>query len=299
MASDVLGRTNRVFPKLWLSLGVPEIASDIEPLIAAALESRAPIDVSTQPSLWGQHLRGQDPVLLVNGTAEYEHAADESHAADLVSAHIIQTLSSLGRETIDFYCLPVRRVVEEYQFNGVLQSLELARQEGHIRHLAVVSEGPGLATLGMWQFHDAFELLVVTRNHYDHAAYDTLMPVARERRVGVLTKKPLDWGFGLPFTSLPAPWQLKNLTQGMYGYSLAQAAIRDLIEDNPVLLGVRSAAEVSVAMRATEISRPQGLDSFLAPYREAFESESTWQSFLISSDPAERRSAQLRERAGR
>jgi hypothetical protein len=85
----------------------------------------------------------------------------------------------------------------------------------------------------------------------------------------------------------------------MYGYSLAQAAIRDLIEDNPVLLGVRSAAEVSIAMRAVDISQPQGLDSFLAPYREAFEAESTWQSFLMSSDPAERRSAQLRERAGR
>ena len=236
-------------------------------------------------------------MLLVNGTLEYEHAADESHAADLVSAHIIQTLSSLGRETIDFYCLPIRRVVEEYQFNGVLQSLELARQEGHIRHLAVLSEGPGLATLGMWQFHDAFELLIVTRNHYDHSAYDSLMPVARERRVGVVTKNPLDWGFGLPFTSLPAPWQLTNLTQGMYGYSLAQAAMRDLMEDNPVLVGVRTAEDVAIAMRAAEISRPQGLDSFLAPYREAFEAESTWQGFSLSSDPTERRSAQLRERS--
>jgi hypothetical protein len=266
-------------------------------MIAAVLSSGAPVELSSQPSLWGQHFRGKEPVMSVQGTPEYERASDEGHAADLVSAHIIQTLSSLGRETIDFYALPVRRVVEEYQFNGALQSLELAKQEGHIRHIALTSDGPGLATLGMWQFHDAFEVLFVPRNHYDHSAYDTLMPVARERRVGVVTTRPLDWGYGIPFTLLPAPWQLRNLTQGMYGYSLEQAAIRDLVEEAPVIVNVRSAIEVERAVAAATISQPTGLESFLEPFREAFESPETWEKFQISQDAGERRAAALRARA--
>ena len=269
----------------------------MDALTYAATQSDSVLDVTSQPSLWARYLRDATNPISVIGTLEYANAADERHATDLVSAHLIQTLSSLGRETIDFYFVPVRRVVEEYQFNGLLEALEMARQEGHIRHLALCCDGPGMAALGMWQFHDAFEVLLVPRNHHDQSAYECLAPVAKERRVGVVTSRPFNWGFGVPFTSLPAPWQLRNLTQGMYGFSLAQAALRDLLEDHPVMVGVRTAKEVELALAAPALARPEGLRAFLEPFLEAFESPGTWEAFAASTDSEERAAASRRARS--
>ena len=148
-------------------------------------------------------MRGDDSLFLTQmSTSGYERANDDRHAGDLIQAHLIETLSSIGREWIDVYFLRVRRAVDEAQLSGALEAMELARQEGHIRYLGIVCDGSSLATLGMWQFHDAFDLLLVPRNHYDDEAYRTLAPLARERRVGVVTSRPLNWGWGLPFTAL-------------------------------------------------------------------------------------------------
>jgi len=295
----VLGRTNRAFPPVWLSLALPREPDTAEAMAQAALESGAPIDITAQPALWGQHLRGHSPFLTCVGARDFEHANDEQHAFDLTSAHLIQTLSSLGRESLDTYFVPVRRAVEEYQINGVLQALETARHEGHITHFGVCCNGPALATLGMWQFHDAFELLLVPRNHHSQEAYKILAPMAKERRVGVVTSQPLNWGFGVPFVNLPAPWQLRNLAQSFYGCSLAQAAIADLAQDNPVMVGVRSVEEIRQAVAAATIKTPDGLQAYLEPYLEAFDANETWAAYATSLDPAERQSARKREMAQR
>ncbi len=61
-------------------------------------------------------------------------------------------------------------------------ALETARQEGHVRFLGIFCDGPPLATLGTWQFHDAFEVLLAPVGE----ALEMLEPLARERRVGVV-----------------------------------------------------------------------------------------------------------------
>lgn len=300
MPMNVLGRTNREFSPIWLSLSLPAPHCDseaLDTLTAAALESGSPIDISSQPALWGGRLRGSEATLTTLSTLEYANAVDEKHASDLVQAHLIETLSAIGRETIDIYFLRVRRAVEEFQISGVLQALEMARQEGHVRHIGLCCDGPALATLGLWQFHDAFEVVLLPRNHYDATVYDTLSPLARERRVGVVTSRPLNWGYGIPFTSLPALWRMGNLTRSFYQMSISQAVVADLTRENPVMVGVRSAKEVMEASQAPSMVRPEGLSSMLDEFRVAFDREETWQELLEHSDVRLRDAARRRQAA--
>lgn len=182
MSQKPLGRTNQVFPSVWLSLRTPNDVDQIDPLVATAIESELPIDVSAQPALWGGRVRGVERTFIASGVLDYARATDEKHACDLTQAHLIQTLSCLGRESLDFYLLRVRRAVEEFQIAGVMVALEMARQEGHLRFLGLLCDGPALASLGLWQFHDAFEVVVVGADD----AEKTLAPVASDRRVGLV-----------------------------------------------------------------------------------------------------------------
>jgi len=275
---------------------VPHGEGDLDGLVGAALASGAPIDVTSQPALWGGRMRGTEATLTCIGNSAFEDANDENHATDVVQAHLIETLSCIGREYWDIYYLRIRRAVEEYQLSGALQALELAKQEGHIRHIGLCCDGPSLAVLGAWQFHDAFETLLVPRNHYDTEAYDTLSPLAKERRVGVVTSKPLNWGYGLPFVDLAAQWRLQNLTEGLYGPSLGQAVVGEFAQQHPVMVGVRTVEEVQLAVEAPNVARPEGLAALLEPYVNAFESEEEWASLLTSDQPALRAAAQRRQR---
>lgn len=231
---------------------------------------------------------------MMIGGQTMERASDEHHAMDLTQAHLIETLSAIGRETIDFYFLRVRRAVEEHQINGALEALEHAKQEGHVKHIGIFGEGAGLSTLGTWQFHDAFEALLVSRNHFDSAKFDQLEPMAKERRVGVVTCHPLNWGFGLPFVALPDLWRLRNLTQSFYGMSLAQAVLNDLCHSHPVLVGVRNLEEVQAAVKSESVVVPDGLAAMLEPFKEAFGSDATWTALESHDEPWIRRCAQAR-----
>ena len=285
MADTLLGRTNRAFPPVWLSLSMPHAGGEaaIDALAASARGANVPLDISGNPALWGGRLRGDDSLFLTAiSTNGYERANDDRHAMDLVQAHLIETLSAIGREWIDVYFLRIRRAVDEAQLSGALEAMELARQEGHIRHLGIVCDGPSLATLGMWQFHDAFDLLLVPRNHHDDEAYRTLAPLARERRVGVVTSRPLNWGWGLPFTALQngemenEEWRGNStIHHPPSTISLAQAAIGEFAREHPVLVGVRTPREVEVALAAPE-AFVADLTTRLAPLRERFEAETTW-----------------------
>ncbi len=266
MAETLLGRTNRAFPPVWLSLSTPHEGGEValDALVDAAKAANVPLDISGSPALWGGRMRGDDSLFLTQlSTSGYERATDDRHAMDLIQAHLIETLSAIGRERIDVYFLRVRRAVDESQLSGALEAMELARQEGHIRYLGLCCDGSSLATLGMWQFHDAFDLVLVPRNHHDDEAYRTLAPLARERRVGLVTSRPLNWGWGLPFPAL-------DDTQ-----ELAQAAIGEFAREHPVLVGVRTPQEVAMALAAPEVV-VSDLASRLAPLRTRFETETTW-----------------------
>jgi hypothetical protein len=174
------GRTNQPFPRHWLALEVPQVSSEIDPLVAAALASGLPIDVTSQPGLWGGKMRGTDATLMCVSAADYERATDDRHAADLIQANLIEALSCIGREHFDLYFLRLRTRLSESVLNGVLEALEMARQEGHIRFLGLACDGPVDAILPQWQLHDAFEALLTA----DREATEVLGGMARQRRVG-------------------------------------------------------------------------------------------------------------------
>lgn len=287
VASGVFGRTNLEVPPVWLSLAVPHerVGDWREELVAAALAAQVPIDITSGPTLWGGAMRATDAFLTIAGNSDFERANDTTHAFDLLQAHLIQTLSSIGREHIDIYFLRVRRAVEEYQITGALEALEHAKQEGHIRFIGLYCDGPGLAALGTWQFHDAFEVLRVRRNHYDHDAFDTLEPMARERRVGIVTSDPLEWGYGMPFPLLP------NVDATLGG-----EAISDLAQRHPVLVNVRTVDEVRGAIAAGGTFPPADLPSRLAPLTAAWDDVRTWQSLADSTDGQVRGAVELRAR---
>ena len=180
--TPILGRTNRAWPGIWLQLSPPTDRESTADFLAAAVQAGVPLDVSVQPAYFGGQLRSDEYVSIVRGTLDYSRATDHDHAVHLVQAHLLESLSGLGRTVIDFYFLRVRDAVEEYQIAGAMEALEVARQDGHIRYLGILAEGPALATLGVWQFHDGFDVILIG----DDNAKQTLAPLALERRVGVI-----------------------------------------------------------------------------------------------------------------
>lgn len=190
MSSQFLGRTNRAFPPVWLSLGLAPGPAEIDwtpALVKEALAARTVLDISVNPGLWGGQMRGTDALLMARGNSDIENATDSRHAFDLTQAHLLQTLSAIGREQIDFYFLKIRRVLEEYQIEGALEALASAREEGHIAHLGIDAEGPGLAVLGVWQFHDAFEVAILPNPSERPQDFSMLASLGAERRVGLVS----------------------------------------------------------------------------------------------------------------
>jgi len=182
----LFGRTHRALPSRWLRLLVPDPTGDTaEDLLVAALDTGVPLDLSVLPAVWGAALRNhpfESPLLTVGGD-DIGRARDATQAADFVQAHLLQTLSCLGRERVDFYFIRIRGPLEEFQIAGALECLESARQDGHVGHLGLFADAAPLAVLGIWQFHDAFDALLV----HPGEGHDTLAPMARERRVGVVS----------------------------------------------------------------------------------------------------------------
>ncbi|MBX3117705.1 MAG: hypothetical protein KF784_01470 [Fimbriimonadaceae bacterium] len=299
MPSATLGRTNVAFPEVWLSLSPPYEPHEgwLDALVGSALEGGSPIDVSSQPGLWGGALRGKQACLMTIGDGDVVRSTEEAHATSLLQAHLIETLCALGRETIDFYFLRVREPLKEYQITGALAALENAKQEGHVRFIGLCADGEGLAAMSAWQFHDAFEAALIPRNPYDSSAYDAMKRLADERRVGVVTSRPLNWGYGLPFSALPSPWKLRNLTQSFYGLTIAQAVIASLAKENPVLVGVRTPKEVEMALEAPKNTLPDGLDAMLEPFLEAFDDDGVWEDIASDSRAWMRQAAQRRQKS--
>ncbi|HWD37930.1 MAG TPA: hypothetical protein VG944_03725 [Fimbriimonas sp.] len=174
---------------MWLSLFAPGRAEgtvDTEALALEAKNSGLPLDVSRATALWGGWLRGCEALTLMQiSGSDIEDAVDSKHASDLTQAHLIQTLSAIGREWIDFYFLRSRRALEEFQLSGVLEALEAARQEGHVRFFGLHCEGRAAASIANWQLHDAFEVVCIDGDSEQH---EELARIAAGRRVGVLKR---------------------------------------------------------------------------------------------------------------
>ncbi|MBS1720147.1 MAG: hypothetical protein JST35_06855 [Armatimonadetes bacterium] len=299
MEHQTLGRTNRAFPPIWLSPAAPQFAPKEgwrESLIEACVELGTVIDISKGPALWGSLLSNNAAHLMTLGGHEIENAVDDSHAANLIEANLIETLSAVGRDCLDFYFLQVRRRLEEFQINGALEALESARQEGHIKHLGLCVDGPALAILGVWQFHDAFDVVLIPRNHQESTDYEALAPLARERRVGIVTSKPLNWGYGMPFVRIPVPLKVALLSQGASPEALASSVLADLAKDHPVVVAVRSAEEARTAFAAPQQPMCPAFDEMIQSYRNSWNSDEEWDLLLRDPDPIVRKAAERRKR---
>ncbi|MCU0317081.1 MAG: hypothetical protein MUC92_10860 [Fimbriimonadaceae bacterium] len=191
----VFGRTNQVVPRFWYR---PELGGASPDELADAISgTRQPVvDFSGNQALWGHAFRGKDVRAMTTWGLDLETANSESHASDLLGAHLIQSLSAIHRTTIDFYFLRIRRTLEEYQLIGALETLEVAKQDGLVQSICLFADGPSIAVQGVWRFHDAFEALLIRRNPTKEGEFQGLEPLAKERRVGVLVTEGHVWPDG-------------------------------------------------------------------------------------------------------
>lgn len=127
-------------------------------------------------------MRGTDAILMALGSSDLERAQDEQQAHDLVQAHLIEVLSAIGREHLDFYFLRLRRPLQEFQISGALIALEACRQEGNVRFSGIAAED-SIAALGLLQLHDAFEAVIV-----DQSVGAPVKFLAKSRRMSVITR---------------------------------------------------------------------------------------------------------------
>jgi len=190
MSRVLLGRTNRyVFP-VWARgqlSGEGSAEERAARLFSALLESPIEtLDISPAIALWGRFLREhahQLQIAVVSPQNLLLQAPDARIAANLVQAHIIETLCAVGRTHIEYYFLALHDPPNETQLSGALEALELARQEGHIGAIGLAAYGKPLAILALWRMHDAFEVALLPDNS-EHR--QTLLPEARARRAGVV-----------------------------------------------------------------------------------------------------------------
>lgn len=186
------GRANEDYPFTWFRPTILGGEAEFAPLAEKLAQVGSVVDISLQPGLWGLHMIQSEVPLMVIGSKDAERGVDEKHAADLLQAHLIQSLSSARRNSLEFYFLSVSRAWNESQLVGALSVLEMARQEGHVKHLGLAVQGLPLAALGLWQLHDAFDAVVVQ----SQPAFEVLSPLARERRVPMVVLGNQDFSGG-------------------------------------------------------------------------------------------------------
>jgi len=181
--SGVFGRTNQVFPATWLRLiAAGRENADIAELAKAAQQAKTVIDISSNAALWGGFLRATTAPIMAVGPFDLSRAAGEQSAHDLVLAHLIETLSAVGRESIDFYFLRVDAPLRENQISGALIALEEARQESNVKFVGMAAYD-SMSAQTLFHFHDAFEAILLSKPSEQSA----LRLMAKERRVAIVS----------------------------------------------------------------------------------------------------------------
>ncbi len=268
----MLGRTNREYPSIWLRPHLGE-TEDLGPMMDALAEVDTVIDVTLMPGVLSR-LHGKK--LLYRGGTGIAGARTNNNAGDLMGAEIIEIVSSLAGQPLEFFVLRVREPLEDHQIEGALGALTSALEEGLVRHVALGFEGP--AAMPLWQLNDAFDMVLVTRNHRDESDYLAASAQARSRRVGVVADRVIEWDYGVTFTRLPSLWRLPNLSKGFYGTSVEQAVAARFAVDGPVIVGVRTKDDVDRYRGLLEgkVEIPVGIDAYVEPFVKAWDDPAEW-----------------------
>lgn len=177
-----IGRTNRVLPAFWFHFAEAAAGpEDALRMVKLAEEVSAVVFLSGRPGFWGETLRGFPGELMVSGGHYASMRPNEQAVRNEMEAELIQWLSALGRTQIDYFFLECAGPLETFQINGVLEVLEMARQDGLIRNLGLLARNP-YASLSLAQFNDAFDLY-----YFPHAEdSEVLAGLAESRRIDVL-----------------------------------------------------------------------------------------------------------------
>ncbi|MBL8059364.1 MAG: hypothetical protein JNK63_01465 [Chthonomonas sp.] len=182
---ELFGRTNIPVPPVWLSLREPESPSPgwAEALCEAAVSAKTIIDISQRPGLFGGLIAGKGSMVMAVGGGDCSRAPDAGWAKNFIEAKLVSVLSCLRQDHLDFFFLDYNGPWEEWQIDGALEAMESARQDGLIRFSGLSSSGNDLATAAMWNFHDAFDAVLMQRETY----FSEVSKIGAERRCGMVT----------------------------------------------------------------------------------------------------------------
>jgi len=224
--------TEQTFPAVWLRLVAPVGDEDaIRELVDCAVRSGTVLDISASPALFGGYMRATDAALMAVGPNDLARAIDDEQAHSLVLAHLVETLSAIGRDYVDFYFLKVDGALREDQISGALMALHEARDQKNLTYIGIAAKN-GQAALSLMHLHDVFDAIVV----YEHDAMSRPLTLLAESRGMTVVRSSLAEHFAPPpgsfspatlrtsFTDLPRnPRQHEPSASGLQGRGLVRS----------------------------------------------------------------------------
>lgn len=115
--------------------------------------------------------------------------ADFSHRT--IEEAVNGSLKRLQRSVIDIYQIHSPKMAELAD-QDLWASLNRLKEQGKIKHIAIAVN---TAEEGIWLIErDLVEVLQITYNLIDRAVEETLLPLAQERGIGLMARKPLSRG---------------------------------------------------------------------------------------------------------
>jgi hypothetical protein len=175
----------------------------------------------------GRALEGQECVI-----ASKSSAGD----AETMYQHVLTSLASLRRERIDLYQLhgvnDDEDLAKRTAPGGALEGLRRAREEGKIGHIGITGHRRETLIRAVERC-DEFASVQVPFNLVERDILDTLVPLCRQRDVGVIAMKPVGGG---NFTNAPLAikWCINQpITTAIPG----MAKVEEVEADVPVAYG--------------------------------------------------------------
>lgn len=167
----------------WLRLHLPVNKVEISEFFQASVKTGMPLDLSFGTSVWGALLGEAANPLIAHCRPDFLNAKSSNDACDMVSAQIIQILSSLHGRTLAALFLPATKCVPIDIWDGVIQALEFAREDGLILSTGLATGLEPQIALEVWQHRDAFDTVFLQTS--DSA--QEMISLASQRRALVAT----------------------------------------------------------------------------------------------------------------